>query len=170
MKKLIMCLFLISCVLVFSINVSANSFEIEPEEIIVGSGHILDNKFNGKQYRSVDEYLCRILGRDTLLSECKDKFLNCNSPEWFCSDNEDMWILGGAHNINNKMHGGPGNDKLLGHGGDDILLGGLGDDKLYGHEGDDYLFGGKGLDYLYGGVGDDVLINSEGDYDHGGNW
>ena len=60
--------------------------------------------------------------------------------------------------IEARIFGGPGDDRLFGGRGPDLLLGGLGDDRLNGKRGRDILIGGDGMDRLFGRKDDDILV------------
>lgn len=55
------------------------------------------------------------------------------------------------------------NDVIKGGDGDDVVLGNLGRDALYGDQGDDTVNAGDGDDTVYGGTGDDLLNLERGD-------
>jgi Ca2+-binding RTX toxin-like protein len=62
---------------------------------------------------------------------------------------------------NDVKHGDFGknlNDRLWGQGGDDKLFGESHNDRLYGGDGNDVLSGGTGNDKLYGGDGADTFV------------
>jgi Ca2+-binding RTX toxin-like protein len=61
-----------------------------------------------------------------------------------------------------KIYGLAGDDSLQGGGGDDFIWGGIGNDTLKGEDGDDSLWGGDGNDMLIGGDGDDILYGEAG--------
>lgn len=56
-----------------------------------------------------------------------------------------------------RLYGGPGNDRMHGGGGDDHVQGGPGHDILIGGDGDDTLVPISGIDLLYGGEGADTF-------------
>ncbi|MBW4985606.1 hypothetical protein KZZ07_23985 [Mameliella sp. CS4] len=59
--------------------------------------------------------------------------------------------------LDTKLDGGEGNDRLLGLEGNDTLIAGPGLDDLDGNQGDDLLVPGPGRDLLVGGRGTDTL-------------
>lgn len=58
--------------------------------------------------------------------------------------------------------GGLGNDVLKGEGGSDTLWGGEGNDSLFGGDDNDVLYGDAGNDILEGGAGSDMLTGGAG--------
>lgn len=58
--------------------------------------------------------------------------------------------------------GGLGNDVLKGEGGNDTLWGGDGNDSLFGGDDNDILYGDAGNDILEGGAGSDTLTGGAG--------
>ncbi len=161
MKKLIMFLLLISCVLVFPINVSARVLDDDNRTI---QFYVSDYEYNGAQYYSVNPYIRYVVGYDTVGVVCRDSFFDHESGKWFCGDDELMTLLGNAGLSADEIIGGSvGDDQLFGHDGADVLLGKEGDDYLFGNEGDDCLFGNEGDDKLSGGAGNDMLSGGPGD-------
>jgi serralysin len=67
-----------------------------------------------------------------------------------------------GNDLNNKLIGGGGRDKIKGFAGADSLLGGKGNDKLFGGGGKDVIKGGGGRDKLYGEKGNDKLFGGGG--------
>lgn len=61
-------------------------------------------------------------------------------------------------NLQKRIEGTGGNDKLTGSSGDETLLGGPGRDTLNGGAGDDRINGGPGGDILTGGPGADTFV------------
>lgn len=68
-----------------------------------------------------------------------------------------------GNDLDNKISGGAGNDKLKGEGGNDTLNGDAGNDKLWGGDGNDTMTGGAGNDSLWGGAGNDTMLGGIGD-------
>ena len=62
----------------------------------------------------------------------------------------------------NLHFGDAGNDRLTGGPGDDKLFGGAGIDRLVGGPGNDVLNGGKGKDLYFGGSGNDTINSRDG--------
>lgn len=76
---------------------------------------------------------------------------------------DDLDVLFKDRNAgDDRLYGGPGNDRMHGGGGDDHVQGGPGHDILIGGDGDDTLVPISGIDLLYGGEGADTfdLTNS----------
>jgi Ca2+-binding RTX toxin-like protein len=61
------------------------------------------------------------------------------------------------------LRGTEGNDTLYAHDTDDLVTGGAGNDALMGRLGNDTLDGGSGNDLLSGGAGDDAYLYARGD-------
>lgn len=100
--------------------------------------------------------------------------------EWSFIDGEwvydkDALIVsnyGQAHEFDDTISTGAGNDVLLGNGGEDHLFAGAGNDRANAGTGDDFVFGGYGddilnlefgNDYAEGGFGDDIVNGGAGD-------
>jgi len=65
-------------------------------------------------------------------------------------------------NNDDRLSGGPGNDRLAGLGGDDSMDGGSGNDELIGMGGHDDINGGSGADTAFGGPLNDLIIGGSG--------
>jgi Ca2+-binding RTX toxin-like protein len=63
---------------------------------------------------------------------------------------------------NDRLAGGSGTDQIAGGDGDDLIKGGRGNDQLYGENGNDTLYGEDGDDTLDGGAGNDILYGGAG--------
>jgi Ca2+-binding RTX toxin-like protein len=61
-----------------------------------------------------------------------------------------------------RIHGGPGRQKINGGAEGDLIKGHAGRDKLLGGDGDDRIFGGAAPDVLIGGEGDDTCLGGPG--------
>ncbi|CAI8929414.1 serralysin [Pseudomonas sp. IT-P4] len=81
----------------------------------------------------------------------------------YITEHYNAFDLSGAHDGNDTLLGGAGNDILFGSGGNDNLDGGKGNDILLGGTGNDTLMGGQGSDILIGGTGGDTFVWKAGD-------
>jgi Ca2+-binding RTX toxin-like protein len=81
--------------------------------------------------------------------------------------NGDDKLRGGA--LNDVLDGGLGNDLIEGRAGNDLILGSGGNDVIRAGEGNDTVFGGIGNDIIIGGDGNDIIRGGLGeDYITGG--
>ncbi|VVQ24541.1 hypothetical protein PS938_05612 [Pseudomonas fluorescens] len=81
----------------------------------------------------------------------------------YITEHYTAFDVSGAHDGNDTLLGGAGNDILFGSGGNDNLDGGKGNDILLGGTGSDTLMGGQGNDILIGGSGGDTFVWKAGD-------
>jgi surface adhesion protein len=81
----------------------------------------------------------------------------------YITEHYNAFDVSGAHDGNDTLLGGAGNDILFGLGGNDTLDGGKGNDILLGGTGNDTLMGGQGNDILIGGSGGDTFVWKAGD-------
>ncbi|MDB6142883.1 MAG: von Willebrand factor [Pseudomonas sp.] len=84
----------------------------------------------------------------------------------YITEHVSAFDISGAHDGNDTLLGGDGNDILFGQGGTDNLDGGKGNDTLLGGTGTDVLRGGMGDDTLLGGAGADLFVWKSGDTGH----
>ena len=110
------------------------------------------------------------LGKKAKIVSAKKTIVGSKGPDVI------VVLGGGAHTVhglggNDRICGGPGDDRLYGEkgsdridggGGDDTILGDRGGDRLSGGAGDDYIDGQKGSDQIEGGGGADHLLGDKG--------
>jgi len=76
------------------------------------------------------------------------------------SGNGNDRVIGGQ--MNDRLSGGRGNDSLQGSTGSDTIFGGSGDDWIHGGISSDKMFGGKNNDTMIGADGDDTVHGGSG--------
>ena len=69
--------------------------------------------------------------------------------------------LRGGHG-DDSLQGSTGSDTIAGGSGDDLIYGGISSDKMYGGNHNDTIFGGDGDDTAHGGSGNDEIVGDRG--------
>ncbi|WP_042955918.1 immunoglobulin-like domain-containing protein, partial [Pseudomonas sp. G5(2012)] len=113
------------------------------------------NGIAGEGYQAMQAFVAKETGVDV------SKVTTSNVHQYI-TEHTDVFDVSGAHDGDDSLLGGAGNDIIFGLGGDDKLYGGSGNDLLLGGTGKDLLDGGDGNDTLLGGKGDDTLIGGLG--------
>ncbi|MHC8356452.1 retention module-containing protein [Pseudomonas sp. LB3P81] len=118
----------------------------------------------GEGYTALQAFV----GKETGIETNKVTLSNVHQ---YVTEHYSTFDVSGAHDGDDTLLGGAGNDIIFGQGGDDklyggsgndILLGGTGNDLLNGEAGNDFLIGGTGTDTLDGGAGNDTLLGGTG--------
>ncbi|MHC8302408.1 retention module-containing protein [Pseudomonas sp. ZS1P83] len=118
----------------------------------------------GEGYTALQAFVGKETGIET------NKVTSSNVHQ-YVTEHYSTFDVSGAHDGDDTLLGGAGNDIIFGQGGDDklyggsgndILLGGTGNDLLNGDAGNDFLIGGTGTDTLDGGAGNDTLLGGTG--------
>ena len=94
----------------------------------------------------------RCLGKKATIVSAKKTIVGTKAPDVI------VVLGGGAHTV----HGLGGNDRICGGPGDDRLYGEKGADKIDGGGGNDTILGDRGGDKLSGGAGDDYIDGQKG--------
>ncbi|MEO6681087.1 MAG: LapA family giant adhesin, partial [Pseudomonas sp.] len=114
------------------------------------------NGIAGEGYQAMQAFVAQQTGVDV------SKVTTSNVHQ-FITEHYTAFDVSGAHDGNDTLLGGAGNDILFGQGGNDTLDGGKGNDILLGGTGNDTLIGGSGNDILIGGSGADTFVWKAGD-------
>ncbi|MFJ7797058.1 LapA family giant adhesin, partial [Pseudomonas sp. NPDC096950] len=114
------------------------------------------NGIAGEGYQAMQAFVAQQTGVDV------SKVTTSNVHQ-FITEHYTAFDVSGAHDGNDTLLGGAGNDILFGSGGNDTLDGGKGNDILLGGTGNDTLMGGSGNDILIGGSGADTFVWKAGD-------
>ncbi|MGZ7460218.1 LapA family giant adhesin, partial [Pseudomonas sp. Ma2-10] len=114
------------------------------------------NGIAGEGYQAMQAFVAKETGVDV------SKVTTSNVHQ-FITEHYTAFDVSGAHDGNDTLLGGAGNDILFGQGGNDTLDGGKGNDILLGGTGNDTLIGGQGNDILIGGSGADTFVWKAGD-------
>ncbi|MGE8188627.1 immunoglobulin-like domain-containing protein [Pseudomonas sp. NPDC086278] len=127
----------------------------EGNDIIFGD-LVSFNGVAGEGYQAMQAFVAQQTGVDV------SKVTTSNVHQ-FITEHYTLFDVSGAHDGNDTLLGGAGNDILFGQGGNDSLDGGKGNDILLGGSGNDTLMGGQGNDILIGGSGADTFVWKSGD-------
>ncbi|MFW9082664.1 retention module-containing protein [Pseudomonas sp. P2757] len=114
------------------------------------------NGIAGEGYQAMQAFVAKETGVDV------SKVTTSNVHQYI-TEHYQAFDVSGAHDGNDTLLGGAGNDILFGAGGNDTLDGGKGNDILLGGTGNDTLMGGPGNDILIGGSGGDTFVWKSGD-------
>ncbi len=114
------------------------------------------NGIAGEGYQAIQAFVAQQSGVDV------SKVTTSNVHQYI-TEHYTAFDVSGAHDGNDTLLGGAGNDILFGSGGSDTLDGGKGNDILLGGTGNDTLMGGQGNDILIGGSGGDTFVWKAGD-------
>jgi Domain of unknown function (DUF4347)/RTX calcium-binding nonapeptide repeat (4 copies) len=90
----------------------------------------------------------------------EDRRRGCRPGEELAGNRKGNRIAG-ANNVQDRIFGRRGNDKLRGEGCADLVNGGLGNDNLSGGSGSDKVKGRRGKDRLKGNDGNDTLMGQQ---------
>ncbi|MFY0731928.1 retention module-containing protein [Pseudomonas sp. NFX15] len=114
------------------------------------------NGIAGEGYQAMQAFVAQQTGVDV------SKVTTSNVHQYI-TEHYTAFDVSGAHDGDDSLLGGAGNDILFGSGGNDSLDGGKGNDILLGGTGNDTLIGGQGNDILIGGSGGDTFVWKAGD-------
>jgi surface adhesion protein len=114
------------------------------------------NGIAGEGYQAMQAFVAQQTGVDV------SKVTTSNVHQYI-TEHYTAFDVSGAHDGDDSLLGGAGNDILFGSGGNDSLDGGKGNDILLGGTGNDTLMGGQGNDILIGGSGGDTFVWKAGD-------
>ncbi|MCF5071600.1 LapA family giant adhesin, partial [Pseudomonas syringae] len=114
------------------------------------------NGIAGEGYQAMQAFVAKETGVDV-------SKVSTSNVHQYITEHYSAFDVSGAHDGNDTLLGGAGNDILFGSGGGDWLDGGKGNDILLGGTGKDTLIGGQGNDILIGGSGADTFVWKSGD-------
>ncbi|WP_223526813.1 tandem-95 repeat protein [Pseudomonas sp. BF-B-19] len=114
------------------------------------------NGIAGEGYQAMQAFVAQQSGVDV-------SNVTTSNVHQYITEHYNAFDVSGAHDGNDTLLGGAGNDILFGSGGSDTLDGGKGNDILLGGTGNDTLMGGQGNDILIGGSGGDTFVWKAGD-------
>nr|WP_263287941.1 Ig-like domain-containing protein [Pseudomonas sp. BF-R-24] len=114
------------------------------------------NGIAGEGYQAMQAFVAQQTGVDV-------SNVTTSNVHQYITEHYNAFDVSGAHDGNDTLLGGAGNDILFGSGGSDTLDGGKGNDILLGGTGNDTLMGGQGTDILIGGSGGDTFVWKAGD-------